>query len=307
MSQSTATALARSPQREAPVRKAPPPWRVWYARHGVWVGYAAAAAAIYVGWAGRIDRNITAKYGLGYALGILGSVLMLILLLYSVRKRVAFLRRFGETKHWFRGHMLLGVVGPVLILFHCNFKLGDLNSRVALYCTLLVAGSGIVGRYLYAGFHDGLYGRRATLRELANRLKGSPSATGPASALLGELREELSALDRRVLAQPDSVVETIVRPFVVAWETRAKFFRLRAKVRRKLIARSSTSAVVDQHADRLEEAITRYLREHLAQVRQVAQFSAFERLFALWHVIHIPFFMMLVVSAIVHVIAVNLY
>ena len=306
MSQSSA-AVARPPQVEIPVRPVPPAWRRWYARHGVWIGYAAAAAAIYIGWAGRIDRNIAARDGLGYALGILGSSLMLILLLYSVRKRVAFLRRFGDTKHWFRGHMMLGIVGPVVILFHCNFKLGDLNSRVALYCTLLVAGSGVVGRYLYAGFHDGLYGRRATLRELAARLKGSPSSAGPASTLLAELRGDLAALDQRVLTPPDGVVETIVRPVVVAWETRVTYARLHSKVRRKLIARSSTSLAVDQHAERLEEAIARYLREHLAQVRGVARFNAFERLFALWHVIHIPFFVMLVVSAIVHVIAVHLY
>jgi hypothetical protein len=75
---------------------------------------------------------------------------MLLLLLYSVRKRVRWLARFGETRHWFRTHMMLGIVGPVLILYHCNFDLGDLNSKVALYCTLLVAGSGVLGRYLYA-------------------------------------------------------------------------------------------------------------------------------------------------------------
>ena len=35
--------------------------------------------------------------------------------------------------------------------------------------------------------------------------------------------------------------------------------------------------------------------------------SAYERLFALWHVAHIPFVYLLVVSAIVHVVAVHAY
>jgi hypothetical protein len=281
--------------------------RQWYERHAAWIGYVAAALAIYIGWAGRLERNISAKDGLGYTLGIVGGALMLILLLYSVRKRVPWLSRFGATKHWFRGHMTLGIIGPVLILFHCNFKLGDLNSRIALYCTLLVAGSGIVGRYLYAGFHNGLYGSQATLRELAEKLRRAPSSTGPASVLLTELRSDLAALDKRVLTPPDSIIEAVVRPLAVAWQTRRLFFRLQTKVRRKLIARSFTSEVVDQHAERLEDAIRRYLRDHLAQVRQVAHINAFERLFALWHVIHIPFFMMLVLAAIVHVIAVHFY
>jgi len=39
----------------------------------------------------------------------------------------------------------------------------------------------------------------------------------------------------------------------------------------------------------------------------VAQFEAYDRLFSLWHVLHIPFVYVLVVSAIAHVIAVHVY
>lgn len=302
-----ATAMSPTARRGASRQKAPSIWRTWNERYGALVGYSITAVVIYLGWVGRFDRNIDAKYGLGYELGIIGGVLMLILLLYSVRKRVPVLRRFGAAQHWFRWHMILGIVGPVLILFHCNFKPGDLNARVALYCTLLVAGSGVVGRYLYAGFHEGLYGRRTSLREMAEKLKRAPSATGPASTLLAELREDLGHLDQRVLAPPHNVLETIVRPLFISWATRVRYLKLRSMVRRKLLAHAATSNAVDEHAERLEEAIGRYLRQHLAQVRQVAHFSAYERLFAIWHVIHIPFFMMLVLSAIVHIIAVHLY
>ena len=64
-------------------------------RYGALAGYAIAALAVWVGWLGRDQRNIHAEYGLGYALGILGGSLMLILLLYSFRKRVRWLARFG--------------------------------------------------------------------------------------------------------------------------------------------------------------------------------------------------------------------
>jgi hypothetical protein len=48
-----------------------------------------------------------------------------------------------------------------------------------------------------------------------------------------------------------------------------------------------------------------YVKRYLASVQRAAQFSAFERLFRLWHVLHSPFVWLLGVSGIVHVIATN--
>ncbi len=285
------------------------PWqrlRSLYSSYGALAGYAIAVLAVYVGWIGRDQRNINGEYGLGYALGIVGGSLMLILLLYSLRKRVRWLARFGETRHWFRIHMMLGIVGPILILYHCNFELGDLNSQVALYCTLLVAGSGVLGRYFYAGIHHGLYGRKATLQDMGGVLAKSV-AGGHASALIDPIREELAALDRRVLAPSVTFMDSMRRHLAISLETRLIYSRLMSRTRRALMTRAMTSAVVEQHADRLEATIRNYLREHLNQVRQVARFNAFERLFALWHVVHVPFFLMMIFSGLFHVFAVHLY
>lgn len=284
-------------------------WKVLrslYSRYGALVGFLIAGLAVYAGWLGRDQRNINAEYGLGYALGILGGSLMLILLLYSLRKRVRWLARFGETRHWFRTHMMLGIVGPVLILYHCNFELGDLNSKVALYCTLLVAGSGVLGRYFYAGIHHGLYGSKATLQDMAGVLERSVSA-GHASALIQPIREELVALDKRVLAPSVTFMDSIIRHLTLSWQTRLIYGRLMSRTRRAIMTRAMTSAVVDEHQERLELAIRKYLREHLSQVRQVARFNSFERLFALWHVVHVPFFLMMIFSGLFHVFAVHLY
>ena len=307
MSGVSATASAATPAvDQAPDQR---PWQILqslYSRYGALVGYAIAALAVYLGWLGRAQRDIHAEYGLGYALGILGGSLMLILLLYSVRKRVRWLARFGATRHWFRIHMILGIIGPVLVLYHCNFALGDLNSKVALVCTLLVAASGVFGRYLYAGIHHGLYGSKTTLNELVGKLE-KVIAGGHVSALIEPIRKELVALDKRVLAPPLTVTEGVIRHFVIGWQTRRSYRRLVSRTRRELMRKAITSAVVDQHADRLEETIRRYLREHLNQVRKVARFNSFERLFSLWHVVHVPFFLMMILSAVFHVFAVHLY
>jgi signal transduction protein with GAF and PtsI domain len=93
----------------------------------------------------------------------------------------------------------------------------------------------------------------------------------------------------------------------ISWQSRRIYRRLVSRVRRELITKAMSSPVVDQHADRLEATIRKYLREHLGQVRQVARFNAFERLFSLWHIVHVPFFVMMILSGLFHVFAVHLY
>src|SRR3974377_7409 len=102
-----------------------------------------------LGYHAHLERYITPQRGLGYWLGITGGSMMLLLLLYSARKRVRWLSWMGSIPLWFDIHMTLGVVGPVLVLFHSNFRLGATNSNVALVCMIVVACSGVGGRYIY--------------------------------------------------------------------------------------------------------------------------------------------------------------
>jgi len=135
----------------------------------------ALVAVLWISWLNRDDSGLTPESGAGYWLGIVGSSLMVLLLLYPLRKRVRFLRLLGTVAFWFRAHMVLGILGPTLILLHANFRLGSINSNVALAAMLVVATSGIIGRYLYGKIHLGLYGRKAVVREIladADALKG---------------------------------------------------------------------------------------------------------------------------------------
>ncbi len=126
----------------------------------------AVAVALTIGWLEHGEERLTPKTGLGYWLGIYGSTVMLLMLVYSVRKRLRFPGWFGSIPFWFRFHMLMGVLGPVLILFHSNFTLGALNSNFALYTMLTVALSGVVGRYLYRKVHSNLSGKKGRIKEL---------------------------------------------------------------------------------------------------------------------------------------------
>ena len=107
-----------------------------------------------------------ARSGVGYFMGILGGSLILMQLIYSVRKRVKLFRKVFSVQLWFKIHMICGVVGPVLILFHSNFCLVSPNSMVALISMLLVSSSGLIGRFLYNRIHFSLYGEKIRLNEL---------------------------------------------------------------------------------------------------------------------------------------------
>jgi len=93
-------------------------------------------------------REFRPAGSVGHGLGILGSAMILLLLLYSVRKRVRVLRRAGDLRTWLRYHIFLGIAGPVLITLHTSFKVDGLVA-VSYWSMVAVALSGFFGRYLY--------------------------------------------------------------------------------------------------------------------------------------------------------------
>lgn len=271
------------------------------------LGYGIAALAIAIGWLGRAERHIVADEGLGYWLGITGASAMGLLLLYPVRKHVRFMHRFGSTKAWFQTHIFLGVLGPILVLYHCNFQLGSLNSRVALISTLLVAVSGLAGRYLYSKVHRGLSGSRTSLEQLVQRARITSEQKRYASAVVPDLLERMSRYDRRALQPPQGLLSAALLPLHLAIRTRLARYGLTRYTRRQLRLQAKTQPRTKAEQRRLETVLTRFIAEHLRRVRQVATFGFYERLFSLWHLFHLPFFYILVFATLVHVLAVHMY
>lgn len=292
-----------------PARSKPPlpVWRRLYKNYGGHAGLLLAAGVVYVGYQGRESRRLFAEHGLGYALGVIGSLLILTLLLYPLRKKFKVLKFLGQLRNWFRVHMILGVVGPIAILYHSNFSFGSINSTAAMIAMLLVAGSGLIGRFLYQKIHHGLFGRKANLKELLSQVKLTTEGAAGAAQFVPNLLTLLSQYDRSVLKPPGSLWQCMTLPMRLAFKTRTGYRRIVAQVAAQLDMQSRTSPVVAQHKDRMLQLTSAYVKDHLNRVRRVATFVAYERLFALWHKVHLPFFYLLLVTAIVHVIAVHAY
>lgn len=271
------------------------------------VFFVAVLVALYLGWYLPTERYITPKRGLGYALGIIGGSLMLLLLVYSLRKRISWLAFLGPTAGWFRFHMVLGVLGPLCILYHANFSTGATNSNVALFCMLIVATSGLAGRYIYAHIHHGLYGRKLELAELQAGAEGLRAQSGNIS-FLPELVDRIESAERRLLqCGPRTALFGFVKPFLAALAAAGWRWRLHRYVRRSLRALARKSTVVAAERRRLRTVAYAYVDRRLAASRRVAGFEGYERLFSLWHALHIPLIFMMIIAAIIHVIAVHVY
>jgi hypothetical protein len=264
-------------------------------------------AVLIWGYHAHLERYISPQRGVGYALGIIGGSMMLLLLIYSARKRAPWLRWMGGIPLWFEIHMVLGIVGPVLVLFHSNFKLGAANSNVALFCMLLVAGSGIVGRYIYTRLHARMDGHEYSLEQLravGARLRSQSTSI----AFLPGVLDAIDRVEQRLILPPKNFLARVphlmtggVRMALARWHVRREIKRA------VVVAVRSDSALIARHAQRISSAATRYADRRLEAGRRVAEYQLYARLFSFWHVLHIPLFFMLLIAGIVHVVAINVY
>lgn len=269
--------------------------------------YALLVAALLAGWIARGRELVDPNEGLGYWLGIIGGSLMLLLLLYPAGKKSTLLRRLGVSRHWFRIHMLFGLVGPALILYHCNFSVGAMNSKVALYSMLAVAISGIIGRHFYTRIHRGLYGKRAGIEELREEIADAMSNSRGLAAILPGFIDELHSVSTELMG--DQFTRAISMRRSLSWTIKYYIVRVRLHlmIRRELRSRAMNSETIQTNTKNLRRTANAYAAQQVGLMRQVAQLSFYERLFSLWHLFHMPFFIVLVISALVHVLAVHMY
>jgi hypothetical protein len=264
-------------------------------------------AVLCIGWFERDDSGLTPKSGSGYWLGIAGSSLMILLLLYPLRKRIRMTRVFGSVAFWFRTHMVLGIVGPVLILLHSNFRLGSINSNVALTAMLIVSASGIVGRYLYGKIHVGLYGRKAEVREILADADVLKQIVGNDLAFGNRAVAELNAFAQRGITGPKGILSGLFLLPVVNWHAIALRARLMREAR-AMIASHGRRLGWPRRVQRGQLALVEdHISLYVLTVKRAAALGFYERLFGLWHVFHLPLFILLVVAAIVHVFAAHFF
>jgi hypothetical protein len=247
---------------------------------------------------------------LGYNMGLAGGLMLLALLLYPLRKRAGFMKDIGLLPNWFKWHMILGILGPTMILFHSTFRIGSINAGVALVCMLLVAGSGIFGRFFYTKIHNGLYGRQLNLRGLHSDMEKTGSYKRSIAGFAPDIEDRLEQF--RVQAEGASKGGRIsMRDFVwIGLQAEWLSWSLTYKLHRVMYGKAREKQWGDAQMKQLDKLYGEYrdmIRSYLLTVLEVAQFHTYERLFSGWHIFHIPLVYMLFFSAVFHVISVHMY
>jgi hypothetical protein len=108
------------------------------------VALAIISTAAYILYAVETPGGPRGGSALGLTFGIAGYALMLYAGLLGARKRVP-TWRIGRARTWMRGHLWLGLLSLLLILFHSGFAFRGPLTFVLMLLFFIVIGSGILG------------------------------------------------------------------------------------------------------------------------------------------------------------------
>jgi hypothetical protein len=269
----------------------------------LYLGLAVAALAV---WSISRLGLFTAGSDTGYWIGVAGGLCMLLLFTYPMRKHWRFMQRFGAGKYWFVLHMVLGVAGPLLILLHSTFRVGSINAGVALYSMLIVAISGVIGRFLYVRLHRDLHGEKLNLNELR---KAHARHDTPTTQLgfVPLVTQRLADFEREVLAEAGRRPRLLHSLVAVPLHRMQVERTCREELKFKVIALGRTRGWSHDKTASLLRKSRFLVHQELMALQRIAQFSAWEKLFSWWHVAHVPFVYLMVLSALAHVVAVHAY
>jgi hypothetical protein len=243
----------------------------------------------------------------GYYLGLVGSVMMVLLLTYPLRKYLQSFRNWGPVRHWFSFHMFLGVAGPVLVIAHSTFTLQSTNATVAFICMLFVAASGIIGRFIYVRIHRGLHGEKLNFRELQIKAGFESDEMHSKLHFVPEVENRLTQFQAYALAQDLGFGKSALRLCTLGTRRRVTYAVCASELRRVMRERAEIRQWDRDKLHRRLGRATRLVDEFLMSVQRVSQFDVYDRLFRLWHVAHVPLVYLLVLSAVAHVVAVHMY
>ena len=225
----------------------------------------------------------------GHLYGVIGSSLMVIMLVYSLRKRVRILKRLGKLRDWLDFHIFCGIIGPLLVILHSSFKVQGLVA-LSFWSMIAVALSGVLGRYLYLQIPRTRAGDALSLAEV-EEMRGELTRRLREDLHLPE--ESLAELDRIALGgiSPDERLSTLLfhLPFqAVSLRMRLRSFRQRLQREQGL-------------PRRLLREVTRLARQKALLERRLALWDRLQRLFHYWHVFHKPFAVVMYVFMVVHI------
>ncbi len=133
--------------------------------------------------------------GVGLALGIAATAMVLFNLLYLVRRNGGRFQRMGSLQIWMNSHMVTGIVALLAAMLHAAMSPRDTVGGHALWALALLLVTGAIGRYFYAWVPRAANGRELALEEVRARLDHFVEQwEAHERGFLGRVRRELAQL-----------------------------------------------------------------------------------------------------------------
>jgi hypothetical protein len=214
---------------------------------------------------------------------VLGAGLMTLMLSYSVRKRVRRLRGLGTLRSWLDFHIYCGVVGPLFIVLHSSLKVTGVVA-LSFWSMVVVASSGIVGRYLYLQIPRRRSGDEMTLQDVRNLSSG-----------LNERLMREHGVGEKALQRIENLVARSIDPSAGLLRILLTLPFGSARLQWRL--RAVTGTLGREHGARLRQL----LRDRAQLSRRILLWEKLQSLFHHWHVLHKPFAVIMYLFAAVHI------
>lgn len=223
----------------------------------------------------------------GLLFGIVGASMIVLMLGYSLRKRLNGMSRWGALPYWLEAHIYFGVFGPLSIVLHTSFKVQGLVA-IAFWSMVCVAVSGILGRYLYSQIPRNLRGDQLTLDEVKlsrDKLRAAlKNEFGLSEMAVAHLERSRSA------SSDDGAWRTLLRVAMLDIGHMLK---------------SSPGVHDDNSGGRSHKQITQLndaIRQMTLLDRRIQAWNHMQRLFHYWHVFHKPFAIVMYVVMGIHIV-----
>ncbi|CAH0995760.1 hypothetical protein EMA8858_01887 [Emticicia aquatica] len=228
----------------------------------------------------HVDHKILKPSGpIGHGLGITGTLLMIIGVFgYQARKYMKSLARVWVLKHWLEFHIFLCTLGPIMILFHTSFKFGGLVS-ISFWSMVAVVASGVVGRFIYLQIPRTIQGRELSLNEI--RGMQTELAEKIEIELSSEKLNEILALTKR-----SSSKKNIIAQYLADWKLK---INIKQQLKKTNLERQKLNGVMS------------LVSNELNMNRKIERLQVMQKWFNYWHVIHLPFAIIMLVIMLIHV------
>lgn len=230
----------------------------------------------------------------GQTAGVLTFAGFLFLWLYPLRKRLGGAARWaGGVARWLEVHIVVGLTLPLLGAVHAAWRFDGIIG-LGYWAMLIVAASGVIGRYVYARIPRDRSGLELGAEELAQQRRQLLLELTQVTGLEREVVESILAADP-VPARGSNVVSTLSRM--------VQDDLLRRRAVATLSARLKSLEHVEVDAQKLR-TVAALARRQMALTQQARLLGETQRIFRHWHTLHRPVALTAFVAVTIHVVVV---